>query len=124
MKKKADTLWSRATRYRFMENDGSIVCVTCGAVKDFKSIQCGHFMSRRFNETRFSEENTAPQCYQCNVTFQGEQFKFAQFIDGFYGEGTAERLQEEARRPHQFTIKELEDIINDCKEQIAFYEKV
>lgn len=123
LKKEADKYWSLATRYRFINKDGSVDCVTCGVKKDFKDIQCGHFMSRRFNATRFSEFNTAPQCVGCNLMRYGEQYKFGRWIDDMYGPGTAERLYGEARVPHQFKASELEEIISECKSQIEWYTK-
>lgn len=122
LKKKADVYWSRATRYRFMNDDGSVGCVTCGLKMDFKKAQCGHFMSRRYNATRFSEENTAPQCFGCNVMQQGQQYKFSVWIDSFYGDGTAKRLAQQAQEYHKLTVEELEGIIADAKSQVEFYE--
>ncbi len=126
LKKEADTLFSLATRYRFAEQiDGVWMakCVTCvnPIFKPIKILQCGHFQSRRFNATRFSEENTAPQCYGCNVMQQGEQYRFANFVESYYGTGTAKRLEKEARQPHPFTRDELEQIIQDSQEYIQNY---
>lgn len=80
-------------------------------------------MSRQFNNTRFSEENTGPQCYGCNVMQQGKQYAFGLWVDEFYGEGTAKRLYEEAHTPLQFKRADLEEIIADRKEQIRFMEE-
>ena len=124
LKGKADILFSLATRYRFAEQIKGVwvdKCVTCTIVKPIKQMQCGHFQSRGFNATRYSEENTAPQCYGCNVKHQGEQYRFSQFIDDFYGAGTAKRLEQEARRSYQFTREELEQVIHDSQEYIKAY---
>lgn len=123
LKKEADKYWSLATRLRFADNkmgEWWVKCVTCPNYKPVKQMQCGHFQSRAFNATRFSEENTAPQCYGCNVMHQGEQYKFSAFIDEFYGEGTAKRLEQEARVKHPFTVEELTQIIEDAKTQIKY----
>lgn len=117
-------MWSIATRYRFAEKIASgwiVKCVTCNRILPFGKAQCGHFQSRRFNATRYSEPNTAPQCFQCNISFAGEQYRFASFIDDFYGIGTAQELALEARQSHRFTRDELQAIIDDCLSQIAFY---
>lgn len=124
-KKQADVAFSLATRYRFaelVEGEWLAKCVTCGVVRPIKRMQCGHFQSRRFNATRFSEENTAAQCDMCNRWNHGEQYKFAIFLDDFYGQGTAKRLEQEARQSHPFTATELEEIIKDSLEEIKFYE--
>lgn len=123
LKKIADKYWSIATRYRFADNNGMVSCVTCGVTKPLKELQCGHFMSRRFNATRFSELNTAPQCVACNMFRSGEQYKFSLFLDDYYGKGTAEQLQKEAQQIHKLTKQELLDIIHDAKEQVRYYEE-
>jgi len=122
LKKEADKYWSIATRYRFANDDGTAECVTCQVRKPIKELQCGHFMSRRFNYTRFSEFNTAPHCSGCNIFKSGEQYKYSQFIEDFYGVGTAKQIQKESQEYHKFTTQELEEIIKDAKEQIKFYE--
>ncbi len=125
LKKLADKYHSLATRYRFADLvDGVYVaeCFTCGQVRPIKELQCGHFMGRAHNAVRYVEENTAPQCYGCNVMQQGRQYIFGMKIDAMYGDGTAKRLYKESREPHQFKRAELEEIIRDTKAQVLFYE--
>lgn len=71
-------------------------------------------MSRRYNSTRFHEQNVNAQCYRCNVLFYGEQYRYAQELDMKYGRGTAKKLQKLAKKPHKFTIEELQDIIKEA----------
>ena len=80
-------------------------------------------MSRQYNGTRFSELNTAPQCYGCNVMHQGRQYEFGIALDELYGAGTAKRMHDLAKQPHQFKVPELEQIIKDAKEEILLYEQ-
>jgi len=125
-KKEADKWFSLATRYRFAEKMGAewfCECITCGIKKHIKFIQCGHFMSRSYNSTRYDELNTAPQCYGCNVMHQGRQYEFGMALDDLYGAGTAKRMHDLAKQPKQFKKEELIEIINDSKEQILYYEK-
>lgn len=125
-KKQADTYWSLATRLRFAtlkNGEYWAECITCGVEKPVKALQCGHFMSRQYNSTRFVEQNTAPQCYGCNVMQQGKQFEFGIALDKLYGEGTALNVLLLAKTPKQFTREELQEIINEAKTEIAFYEE-
>lgn len=64
-------------------------CITCGtgAVSD-----CGHFISCRFEATRFDEKNAHGQCAKCNRFEYGNQFEHGQQIDLLYGSGTASKL--------------------------------
>ena len=125
LKKDADKYYSKATRYRFAEKRGDTwyaECITCGVEKPIKQLQCGHFMSRRHNILRYRDENTAAQCYGCNVMSQGRQYEFGLAIDDLYGAGTAKALHEESKQLHTLTVDELQEIIRDAKEQIKFYE--
>lgn len=53
----------------------------------------------------------------------GEQYKYAKEIDLKYGDGTAEKLHARRFETHKFTVQELEDIIEEAKENIATYER-
>lgn len=125
LKKEADKWFSRYVRYR----DGRRIngewysqCITSGEWIPFNKVQAGHFMSRRYNNTRFEEENVNAQSFRDNVLFYGEQYKYALAVDAKYGEGTAKKLADMAKLSKKFTVQELEDIINDAKKACAFYE--
>lgn len=129
-KKKADIAHSTATRLRFAEvQDGTpykdwlVECITCGVKKPVREMQCGHFMSRQYNATRYDEQNTSPQCYGCNVMHQGRQYEFGLALDALYGKDTAKAMHDKAKQPHKLTINELKDIIEEAKEEIRFYEE-
>jgi hypothetical protein len=115
LKKEADKWYSLALRLRFADKNGLVKCFTCPNIRPVKQIQCGHFMSRSHNATRYVEENTAPQCYGCNVMHQGMQYKFGLELDLFYGDGTAQRMFEQSRQTHPFKPEELLKIIEDSK---------
>lgn len=125
LKKIADATFSKYVRYR----DGKIVngewqapCITCGSWYSIKSIQAGHFMSRRFNSLRFDDENVNAQCVACNMFRAGEQFKYAKELDLKYGDGTADRLAERRHELHKYTREELQEIIDESKAQIKYHE--
>lgn len=125
LKKDADTWFSKATRLRFADKkDGEwwAKCITCDAYKPIKQLQCGHFMSRQYNSTRYDEENCAPQDYGCNVMHQGRQYEFGVALDGLYGAGTAKRMHDQAKIPHQFSREELLEIIKNSRAEVEFYE--
>lgn len=118
LKREADAWFSRATRVRFANSEGMVKCFTCSNVKHWKELQCGHFMSRQFNSTRYEEFNTAPQCYGCNVMHQGRQYEFGLELDYWYGEGTAKAMHQLSQKPHQFKREELEQIIQESKDYL------
>lgn len=112
LKKEADKWFSQYVRLR---DKG--ICITCRGVGN----QAGHFMSRRYNATRFDDENVNAQCYRCNVLFYGEQYKYAIELDLKYGSHTAKKLALKAKNPHPFTTEELQQIIDESKEQVEWY---
>ena len=82
-KKRADRLFSLWIRQRDAV-DGICRCVTCGTPHAWRSIHCGHFMSRRHESTRYLEVNAHAQCIHCNTYDQGRQFEHGQEIDKSY----------------------------------------
>ena len=85
-------------------------------------MQCGHFVSRRVNSLRWDDENTNAQCIGDNMFKSGEQYQYSIALDMKYGDGTAKKLWEQRFDTHKCTRDELEEIIHDRKEQIAYYE--
>ena len=119
LKKELDKYFSLYIRLRSATDTGLCQCVTCGKVGHYKTggMQNGHFQSRRFLATRWSEEgNCEVQCQKCNIWEQGMQFRFSIYIDAKYGAGTAEHLEGLART----TIK-LSRI--DYEEKISYYKE-
>jgi hypothetical protein len=124
--KKADKYFSLAVRYRDGKKRGGewyTICITCDKWIPLKQCHAGHFMSRRYIATRWDDDNVNGQCSGCNTFRAGEQYKYSKALELKYGTGTAERLHKQAQKIKKITTQELEDIINEAKEQIKFYEK-
>jgi len=85
--KKLDRLQSKVIRTLYGDK-----CCTCERIAEFSKNHCGHAISRRYRSVRFNPQNTATQCPTCNLYFQGEQYKFGNFINTFHGEGTMDNL--------------------------------
>lgn len=122
LKKKADAVHSQVVRLEAADKDGNVKCITCPNVKHYKQMQCGHFMSRQHNSTRYHFRNTAPQCYGCNVMHQGRQYEFGLELDKLYGRGAADAMHKLAKQSLQFTVDQLEKLIHDRTESLKFYE--
>jgi len=88
---RADKYFSLYIRKKEAVN-GFCRCVTCGRMFEWNRIDNGHFMSRRYQATRYDEKNCSSQCASCNRFNQGQQYKFGLVIDQRHGEGTAESL--------------------------------
>ena len=119
LKKELDKWFSLYIRLRDATAEGMVQCFTCGKVAHYKSggMQCGHFQSRRFMATRYSEDgNCEVQCQKCNIWEQGMQYRFAMNLDAKYGEGTAQELEYLAK-----TIVKFSRV--DYDEKISYYKK-
>jgi hypothetical protein len=117
LKKELDKWFSLFIRLKNSNDYGVAECFTCGKLDSFKYLQNGHFQSRKFLATRFSEVNCQVQCAGCNVFRFGEQYKFSVNLNIKYGEGTAEKLQQEARQ-----IIKISRI--DYEERISYYKNI
>ena len=110
LKKKADKVVSDFVRKKDSV-DGIATCYTCGSKKEWKRMQCGHFVSRNNSATRYDLNNLRVQCAGCNVWGRGRYAAFAdQPINGL-GTRPLKELLEKGRSIYQLTIKELQEII-------------
>ena len=87
LKAEADKVFSVYIRQRGMDEGGTNTCCSCGALKHWKELQCGHFVSRVYLSTRWSPMNCHPQCSACNVLRRGNAIGYARFLLGKYGPG-------------------------------------
>ena len=127
LKKELDKWFSLYIRLRnATDYEGLCQCFTCGKVGHYKSggMQNGHFQSRRFMATRFSEDgNCEVQCVACNMFRGGEQYKFALALDSKYGAGTAEELEFLSRMVVKFSRVDYEDNIRYYKSAVEKIKK-
>jgi len=111
-KAKADRYFSSFIR----ERDKDKPCVTCGKYTDKKD--CGHFISRRFESTRFDEKNSHGQCQKCNRFEYGNQYEHSLKIDSMYGKGTSEELNIKSKMLCKRNKFDYEEIATYYREKI------
>ena len=116
LKKELDKWFSLFIRIRAADENGVVICFTSGRAYPYKNIHAGHFMSRRNLSTRWCELNVQPQSAADNIFGQGEQYRFGLYLDGKYGEGTAEELRMKSLR----TLKMSRA---DYEEKISYYKR-
>lgn len=65
--KKLDAIFSQFIRLRDSQPFGyrAFRCISCGQVKPFDQMDCGHFISRTHMSTRFDENNCHGECRAC-----------------------------------------------------------
>ena len=71
-------------------------------------------MSRQHYITRWDERNVGLQCYGCNISRSGEQFKFSQYL----GNNLSEELQIKSKQIVKFADIDLIELINYYTEKV------
>ena len=84
-KARADRLFSLWIRQKDAVG-GVCRCITCGTPHSWRTVHCGHFMSRRHEATRYHEQNAHAQCVACNTFDQGKQYEHGRAINEKYSE--------------------------------------
>jgi hypothetical protein len=113
--KKLDSIFSQYIRKRYAVNDIA-TCVTCGKKDNWQKLQCGHFMSRSNYSTRWDENNVGVQCYGCNISRSGEQFKFSLYL----GNKLSDEMYLKSKQSVKFADVDLIDLINYYTEKVSY----
>ena len=111
LKHKLDGVFSQWIRRRHATSQGDAVCVSCGAVKMWKHMHAGHYVSRVYLATRWDDRNAAVQCPTCNVLRRGNYSEYTAFMLRKYGPGIIDELNQRKRAIVKYTIPDLENMI-------------
>ncbi len=113
--KNLDIIFSQYIRRKDAIDDIA-TCVTCGKKDHYKKLQCGHFMSRSNYSTRWNENNVGVQCYGCNISRSGEQYKFSQYL----GNKLSEEMLIKSKQTVKFADVDLIELINFYTEKVTY----
>lgn len=69
-------------------------------------------MSRSHRATRWEEKNMSAQCYGCNISNKGEQYKHWKYLDERWGHGTAEEMYQLSQTLQKVDQNYLQSIID------------
>jgi hypothetical protein len=93
LKKDLDTIFSIYIRQKHEDNKGNVECYTCRKLFTVKTIQNGHFVSRQYLATRWSDDNCRPQCWGCNGFGKGKPLDFEERLKKDLGEEYVEKMK-------------------------------
>jgi len=118
--KQLDTIFSQYIRLRDSDDRGFALCIDgCGQKHFWKSMDCGHFASRRCMSTRWHEQNCAAQTKACNGPIGlGRQYEFGKGLDLRFGEGTADEMIALSKIDKKWFPDELEKLIEYYTEKV------
>jgi hypothetical protein len=95
LRKKLWQVFSEYIRAEAADKFGNCACVTCGKVMKWKGdgLNVGHFLPQKLNSALiFNHFNVAPQCARCNMSGEGEQWLFGQYIIKKHGQDVLDML--------------------------------
>lgn len=116
-KQKAIKVFSQYIRKKYANKYGYVNCVTCGVLKHWKEIQCGHFIDGRMNSVLFNENLCHPQCFRCNFKssgcLAGNKVKYTIFMMNKYNlnKEAIDELDNLKFQTKKYTLEELENIV-------------
>ena len=119
LRDKLDRVFSQFIRLRDSDENGTVACVTCGALKHWKEVHAGHFIKRQHMSVRWDPRNCAGQCCKCNLYMGGQQDVFAMVILRKHGADVLSELLSMKHEPRKFSRYELEAMIIEFKESAA-----
>ena len=117
LRDKLDSVFSKYIRLKFSDARGNCSCISCGKVFYWKDIQNGHYMSRRYMSTRFSEDNCRPQCISCNIFNQGNIQMYRRALIKQIGEQRVDLIEVRAKQESKNWS------LFEYKAMIDFYQK-
>ncbi len=85
-------IFSEFIRLRDSNENGFCTCFTCGAIRYYKNMDCGHGIPRQHMATKYNEQNNHAQCKACNGFEAGNQAKYKEAVNKKYGPGTWDYL--------------------------------
>jgi len=93
-------------------------CITCGEIKEYNKLDCGHFIPGRRDPYVFEETNAHAQCIKCNRFEGGRILDHEDAISRLYGKEEAERLKLLRHSNKAFSEGEYRDIARQYRQKI------
>lgn len=109
-------LWNLISKYvRITEGK----CYTCGVVKDYREMDCGHFLHKAKNSKLAYERKLLHcQCSRCNRYLSGNLLEYTIRMIKDYGLPQAEKWKQESNKIYKWKREELEKLIEEYKSKL------
>lgn len=98
-----DRIFSVFIRITYADPQGYVRCYTCEQILPWQESQCGHFIPRGNDATRYDEDNCRPQCSFCNEHRNGMPESFEEHLRDDLGDEAVDALLAKGRTTYQFT---------------------
>lgn len=109
--KKLDRRFSLYIRLRDTMPNGYVRCISCGQIKRFEDVDCGHFHSRTHMATRYDEDNCHAECKACNRFSADHLIGYQRNLIQKIGQQRFDLLNVKAHSTCHYLNSELESMI-------------
>ncbi len=116
-----DRVVSRYVRLAAMGKDHKVQCYTCSTKKDWKKMQCGHYINRQHLGLRWETMNNKVQCPTCNITLRGNLEVYAKNLEKEQ-KGIVDWLEGEAHMVTKPTKDELKQLLFHFQQKLKLVE--
>lgn len=93
-------------------------CISCGQIKPFKQMDCGHFISRTHQATRFDEENAHGECRFCNRFSADHIIAYQRNLEAKIGKDRVDMLLARGRMTKKWSAFELQLLIKHYQQEV------
>lgn len=112
--KRLDKVFALYIRLRDCMPNGFGRCISCGKIKPYRELDCGHFFGRSNMATRFDEDNCSAECQGCNRASSDHLIYYQENLIRKIGVARFSTLRERAH-----SIKKWDD--DELAKMITYY---
>lgn len=118
--RKLDEVFSKYIRLRDSRPFGykAFRCISCGQVKPYDQMDCGHFIGRKNMATRFDENNCHGECRSCNRFSADHMIYYQRNLEQKIGVDKVDMIVARGHSTKKWTSWELEILITHYKEEV------
>ena len=123
--KKLDRVFAYYIRLRDIMPNGMGKCISCGKIKPYRELDCGHFYGRTNMATRFDEDNCNGECRGCNRASSDHLIFYQENLIKKIGIARFSSLREKAHSTKKWEAEELQRMIDYYTKEVKrlSYEK-
>ena len=118
-----DTAVSLYVRQKGADKHGFNYCYTCGGKYHWKDMDCGHYIKRRYLQTRWDLNNVRPQCRACNRLKNGNYRVYEPRLCQELGTDFVQKMWDRALKAEKISTPMLSIMLEDIKKKYKNLQK-
>ena len=116
--KRLDKVFALYIRLRDCMPNGFGRCISCGKIKPYRELDCGHFFGRSNMATRFDEDNCSAECQVCNRASSDHLIYYQENLIRKIGVARFSTLRERAHSIKKWDDDELAKMITHYTNEV------